>query len=145
MNDASLNDIAWKSLFDKYDILRHIEKDGSFKISAAQIKEFREPRLMAKFDHMANLPKLFSDNKLAILPLTRGDYVISHFAAYHKFETADSSAVTKVSLPAHIQSLDGNDIKSEAIALNCAVASGIVADFTGESDIFATVSGRMGS
>lgn len=46
-----LNDAAWESLFDKYHILAEIERNGQFVISANQIKEFREPRLMTKFDH----------------------------------------------------------------------------------------------
>lgn len=86
----SLNDKAWEELFEKYDILNQIDMSGSFQISADQIKEFREPRLMVKFDHTINLPKLFSDNELSILPVTRGDYVISHFEAYHKFENTDT-------------------------------------------------------
>ena len=140
----SLNDIAWESLFRKYDILGHIERAGQFQISAKQIKEVREPRLMAKFDHTINLPQIFADNKLCILPITRGDYIISHFDAYHKFEP-DNSQITKVSLPTYIQSLDSNNISSEAIALNCAVATGIIADFLGDEEIVSTVSGRMGS
>lgn len=140
----SLNDKAWEALFNKYDILNQIDMRGSFQISAAQIKEFREPRLMAKFDHTINLPKLFADNGLSILPITRGDYVISHFDAYHKFENTDA-VVTKVSLPAHIQSLDYNNITSEAVALNCAIATGIIEDFTEDEQIIPTVSGRMSS
>ena len=69
----SLNDIAWESLFRKYDILGHIERAGQFQISAKQIKEVREPRIMAKFDHTINRPQIFADNKLCILPITRGD------------------------------------------------------------------------
>ena len=147
MSNASLNDNAWEQLFKKYDILHRIENDGFFNISANQIREFREPRLMAKFDHTINLPNLFSENKLAILPITRGDYVISHFDAYHRFEVDNSpnKTIKKVSLPSHIQSLDSGNIPSEAIALNCAVASGIVTEFMDDSDIVATVSGRMGS
>lgn len=140
----SLNDTAWEELFDKYDILKQIEETGSFQISAKQIKEVREPRLMVKFDHTINLPQLFADNDLSILPITRGDYVISHFDAYHKFE-ADTAPITKVSIPTYIQSLDSSNVPSEAIALNCAVAAGIVADFLGDEEIVATVSGRMGS
>ncbi|MDR2656153.1 MAG: transcriptional regulator [Oscillospiraceae bacterium] len=140
----SLNDTAWELLFEKYDILACIDAQGRFEISVAQIKEFREPRLMAKFDHTINLPKIFVDNRLAILPITRGDYVISHFDAYHKFE-ADNEPITRVSLPTYIQSLDSTNIPSEAIALNCAVAAGIVADFLQDEDIVSTVSGRMGS
>lgn len=140
----SLNDQAWGQLFDKYDILNQIDMKGSFQISASRIKEYREPRLMAKFDHTINLPKIFADNGLAILPITRGDYLISHFAAYHKFENSDTT-VTQVSLPSYIQSLDFTNITSEAIALNCAIASGIIEDFTGDEQITPTVSGRMSS
>jgi hypothetical protein len=99
---------------------------------------------MAKFDHSISLPKVFSDNQLAILPITRGDYVISHFVAYHKFEAGDAP-VTRVSLPTYIQSLDSTNISSETIALNCAVAAGIVAEFLQDESLVSTVSGRMGS
>lgn len=140
----SLNDKAWEELFEKYDILGSIGRTGQFQISAKQIKEVREPRLMAKFDHTINLPQIFADNGLSILPITRGDYIISHFDAYHKFEP-DNTPITRVSLPAYIQSLDSSNVPSEAIALNCAVAAGIVSDFLGDEEIVSTVSGRMGS
>ncbi|MCD7847771.1 MAG: transcriptional regulator [Oscillospiraceae bacterium] len=141
---STVNDFAWRRLFEKYDILHHVDVEGSFRISADQIREFREPRLMVKFDHSINLPKLFAENNLAILPITRGDYVISHFDAYHSFEETNEQVI-RVQMPSYIQSLDSSNIPSEAIALNCAVASGIIADFMEDSDILATVSGRMGS
>ena len=140
----SQNDRAWNILFEKYDIIGHIEQDGQFKISAEQIKEYREPRLMAKFDHTINLPRIFKKNKLAILPLTRGEYVISHFDAYHKFEPI-SNEITSISLPYYIQSLSIDSITSEAIALNCAYVSGIIANFLEDEQLVPTVSGRMGS
>lgn len=46
-----VNDNAWESLFEKYHIVEEISRNGAFGISASQIKEFREPRLMTKFDH----------------------------------------------------------------------------------------------
>lgn len=144
LEHESRNDAAWHLLFEKYDILRHIEQDGSFQISAMQIKEYREPRFMAKFDHTINLPKLFKQNKLSILPITRGDYIISHFDAYHKFEPV-SNEVTRISLPFYIQSLNVDYITSESIALNCAYVSGILADFLEDEQLVPTVCGRMGS
>lgn len=72
------NDIAWEQLFDKYDILSHIEREIAVEITASQINEFREARLMTKFDHKRNLPKLFSKNHLSILPISRGSYLISN-------------------------------------------------------------------
>lgn len=138
------NDVAWEALFDKYDILNQVDSNGQFIISASQIKEYREPRLMAKFDHGINLPHIFADNNLAILPISRGDYVISNFKAYQPFESLDTT-ITRASLPAHIQSLEPNSVPSEAIAINCALASGMLADFLGEEKLYSTVSGRMGS
>lgn len=92
-------DTAWETLFEKHNILRGVEEHGFFEISARQIKESdKEPRLMAKFDHSINLPEIFSANDLAILPITRGNYVIAHFKAYHKFEEVDVP-VERMSLP----------------------------------------------
>lgn len=136
--------MAWETLFEKYDILNRIDEKGTFAISADQIREFREPRLMAKFDHKINLPRIFAANGLSILPVSRGDYVISHFQAYHTFESSEKKA-EKASLPSHLKSLNPNHIPSEAIALNCALASGILADFLEEPSLYSTVSGRMGS
>jgi len=148
MSSSSKNqtNTKWKQLFTKYKVLDQIKAHGRFGISATQIKNCtgREPRLMVKFDHTINLPQIFSDNNLSILPVTRGDYIIANFDAYHKFES-DDTPITRASLPTYIQSLDSNNISSEIIALNCAVASGIVKDFLQDEGIVSTVSGRMGS
>lgn len=141
---TTLNDKAWEQLFEKYNILESIEKYGHFEISSKAINEVREARLMAKFDHTINLPRIFTEHKLSILPITRGDYVIAKFDAYHKFEES-SSEITNYSIPNYIQSLDSNNIPSETIALNCAVAAGIIEDFLEDDKLISTVSGRMGS
>lgn len=140
----SQNDLAWESLFKEYEILSRINAAGEYIISASQIKKYREPRLMAKFDHSINLPRIFAENNLTILPISRGDYVISHFSAYQPFDVLDGS-VAKASLPKNLQSLDPNNISSETIAINCALASGILSDFLNEDLLFPTVAGRMGS
>lgn len=143
-SEPSLNDKAWEILFEKYNILENIEKYGHFEISSKAINEVREARLMAKFDHTINLPKIFVKHKLSILPITRGDYVIAKFNAYHKFEES-TSEITNYSIPNYIQSLDSSNIPSETIALNCAVAAGIIEDFLEDDKLISTVSGRMGS
>jgi len=75
----SKNDIAWEELFEKHGIINEIMNNGYFEITSKQINKFREARLMTKFDHKSNLPQLFERNKLSILPITRGSYVISQF------------------------------------------------------------------
>lgn len=139
-----LNDAAWENLFDKYHILDEIAQNGKFVISASQIKEFREPRLMTKFDHKINLPGIFASNNLSILPITRGEYIISSFSAYEEFSES-SPAVQRISIPPHIQSLSPQFLVSETIALNCASACGILNDFLEDDGLIPTVSGRMSS
>ena len=138
------NDDAWAQLFDRYSILDEVRANSCFFISADQIRQYREPRLMTKFDHIVNLPAVFSENGLAILPISRGDYIISSFDAYHCFEEpAENTA--RVHLPAHLQSLSSQYLTSESIALNAAHACGVLADFLGEEGLVPTASGRMGS
>ena len=52
----SRNDEAWEKIFARWDALEQIRENGVFRVSADQIREYREPRLMAKFDHRVNLP-----------------------------------------------------------------------------------------
>ena len=140
------NDIAWNKIFNELNISQVVSEQGLAVITARQIKDIsgREPRLMAKFDHSENLPKVFRDNELAILPISRGSYVISNFNVYHQFEV-DDAPIERLSLPSHLQSLNADNIFSETVALNSAFASGMLKDFLNEDELFSTVSGRMKS
>lgn len=143
--ELTKNDVAWEKLFDRYRILEQVKTKGLCEITATQINEYREARLMTKFDHRINLPKLFKENGLAILPISRGSYAISHFDAYRGFEVSSSFEIVSASLPEHISSVTVDDITSEALALNCAYVSGIIADFLEDEELLPTVSGRMSS
>ncbi len=143
-SDYSKNDRAWEQLFDKYRILENIERKGAFEIKSTQINEFREARLMTKFDQSINLPKIFSDHNLTILPVTRGSYIISSFAAYKNFEQL-SDEITVAAFPDYLESIDYENITSEAIVVNCIYASHILAHFLEDEDLIPTVNGRMSS
>ncbi|THD30336.1 hypothetical protein [uncultured Flavobacterium sp.] len=140
----SKNDLAWEKIFEKHKILEKILKDGHIEITATKINEFREARLMTKFDHKSQLPKLFADNKLSILPTSRGGYVIGEFETFCDFNT-DDIEVSPIEFPTFLESLDYRDITSEATAINCAFVSNILHDFTNEKNLLPTVSGRMSS
>lgn len=142
--NKSKNDIAWEKLFKKYNIISEIKKNGKFEISSKEINEEREARLMTKFDHKVNLPRIFSENKLSILPITRGNYIISKFEAYSRFKNV-SSEIVKVQFPEYITSIDYKNITSEAMAINCAYVAGIIQDFVEDEELLPTVSGRMSS
>jgi len=143
MSDSK-NESAWLEIFERYNIVQQVNRNGLFVITANQIKEFREPRLMTKFDFKKTLPLIFKSNKLAILPITRGRYTIGKFKAYHDFEDEETEIIGW-RYPDNIQSIDFENITSEATAINAAFASGILHDFLEEEVLYPTVNGRMSS
>jgi hypothetical protein len=142
--NKSKNDSAWEQIFDKYQIINSLRVSEYFLISANDINKFREARLMTKFDHKSQLPKLFADNKLSILPVSRGSYVIGEFESFYDF-TEDNIEIKKIHFPHFLESLNYQDITSEATVINCAFIAEIIQDFTGEYSLYPTVSGRMSS
>ncbi|MGI6538401.1 MAG: type II restriction enzyme [Caldicoprobacterales bacterium] len=136
------NDIAWKKLFEKYDILDEISNNGYYEISADQIKEFREPRLMTKFDQKSNLPLLFKENELVILPITRGKYIIGPFKAYESVRYIDTRKIS-FNIPDYIETLDPQQIYSEANAINTVYIGGVIHQILEEEKVYQTISGRM--
>ena len=139
-------EVSWGKLFDKYDIVERVRKEGGFRITAEQIKEFREPRLMAKFDHKKNLPSAFYAHGLGILPVSRGDYIIGPFKLFAAHPDPDEvNLAIKASLPGTVESVTPDSISSESVALNCAWDSNMLHGFLGEEILYPTLSGRMGS
>ena len=144
-NWISKNNKVWNFLFEKYNIVDEVNKNGIFEIAADQIKEAgREPRLMTKFDSSENLPKIFTDNKLAILPIRRGSYIIGRFENYQDVELNNKIDVVTKYLPDYITTIDYSNITSEAVSLNSAYVSGMIEDIVGEP-VIPTIQGRMGT
>ena len=140
---------AWQVLIDKYDILTEISNNGFFKISASQIKEVKEPRLMAKWDSSEQLPSSLKNNKINILPDSRSSYILSDFLLYQELPKVVEHVknMAKVELP-DLQTIDVDNITSEANAINVLQISGILEDFL-ELDLddvlYGTFNGRMSS
>lgn len=140
-------DDGWKQLFEKYNIAEAIHKEGLFVISADQIREVREPRLMTKFDTKESLPSVFEKGKIGILPVTRGSYVLGYFNLFEEFPESvpEAKKIIKAGIPDFLETIDIHNITSESNAINVMHVSGILQHFLGEDDVFSTVSGRMGS
>lgn len=152
----------WEALFEKYHIREQAEEKGLFYITADQIREFKEPRLMTKFDTRESVPGVFG--KLGILPVTRGKYVIGDFRLYQDFPEEGDTAVRgsggsgrgrrggeairrvdRARLPGYLETIDIRDVRSEAAAIKLMGLAGILEDFLGEERMLETVSGRMAS
>ena len=137
-------DSAWEILFDRHKIIQKVEQNGFFEIQAKEIKKVREPRLMAKFDHYSHLPKLFKDNGLSILPISRSSYVIGDFDVYEKVTYNQKLKPIQVDFPSDLTTIDPTNLYSESSALHCAHVTGMMENVIGEQS-FQTISGRMSS
>lgn len=140
--EQTKNDKAWELLFQEYKIIEEVSNKGFFEIESSQINKYRESRLMAKFDHHINLPKIFRENQLSILPISRSKYVIGNFDTH--FEVTENSDIEVIffDFSDEIESIDYTNLYSESSALNCAFIAGIIDDLIGEK-VCHTLSGRM--
>lgn len=137
------NDKARELLFEKYDILNKVETNWIYEISARDITPIREARLMTKFDHIWDLPKIFSDNDLSILPINRGTYVIWHFKTHTEISYSDVH-IQSIEPRTDLESIDKNNLFSESIAINYALATWMLKDLI-EEQCEPTISWRMSS
>ena len=137
---------AWNILLNKYNIVQEVEQNGIFYITSSQINDYKEARLMAKWDTSESLPPSLKSNKLNILPDSRSSYVIGDFILYEEIPelTERVEQMTQVQLGEY-ETIDVNNITSEANAINVLVLSGILDDFLETSDTAATFNGRMGT
>ncbi|MDE6507421.1 MAG: transcriptional regulator [Alistipes sp.] len=142
--NKSKNDKAWALVFEHHHILERLANNERITISSGEINNFREARLMTKFDHRSQLPQLFIEHNLSILPTSRGTYEIGPFETFCDFDK-DEIDVTPIEFPVFLESIDYRDITNESMAINCAFASKILHDFTKEEHLYPTVCGRMGS
>lgn len=145
MAKISAND-AWKELFNKYDIEKEVNDNGFYNITAEQIKEFKEPRLMAKWDSSESLTGILKSKKINILPTSRSSYILSDFKLYEDLPkyVEDVTKMQKVEIR-DLESIDIENITSEANAINVLMLSPILEDFLRDGENFATFNGRMGT
>ena len=134
----------WEDIFADKSIIKEIEKCGFYIISAHEIKKYKEPRLMAKFDFSKQLPKIFKDNHLGILPIKNGEYIIGRFNLFQNISKTKYEEIKPLNkeLPNFIQTIDPDNIYSESNALNVALLSGMIDEVVGEK-VLETIQGKM--
>lgn len=143
------NEVSWQSIFLDKNYLEKLKKVDFFKITAKEINKFREARLMTKFDSHEVLPETFKKNNLAILPISRGTYVVGPFKAYADIPSLsgkDTTVQKSIAYgPGNLETIDFETITSEAVAINAAYLSQVLHDFVGATDLYLTTNGRLGS
>ncbi|MGQ4544689.1 type II restriction enzyme [Dermabacteraceae bacterium P13088] len=148
MGDKSIGktDQAWIDILKKYPIEEKTKKGEFYFLKSSEINEFRESRLMTKFDTSESVSKPLKDLGLNVLPVSRKMYVLGKFNLYQPFPDVSGLKPTQISLPKY-ETLQVENLTSESNAINALLASRTLEDFLGEqeTDLVQTFNGRMGS
>lgn len=150
------NNKAWKSVFEKLNLLEKINNNGFVYITADELKKYsdnhREPRLMAKQDTLSSRPTIFKKHDLSIFPVANGRYIIfkdDDQQSYYSYASSlDNILITEYIPKADIQNfktLQLNAISSESQAIDYAYLISLIKTFTNESELFLTIRGRLRS
>jgi len=145
-------DIAWKAIFEKFDISKKLKIDGRASISAEQIKEVtkdlgigkQEPRLLTKYDARDERAKILKLHNCTILAEKNGHYLILEGDGYHDVEEVNDVQFFKSKNIGHLQSLP-SICTSESQVIDTAKASGLLRQFFGEDELVLTIRGRLRS
>ena len=97
------------------------------------------------YTHLS-LPDVLRKHKINILPDSRTSYVLGDFLLYQKLPELSEhvTQMTHIEMPDY-ESIDVDNINSEANAIHGLMLSGILDDFLGEGRNDATFNGRMGT
>lgn len=135
----------WNALDEQYRIVETAAKENYCFISYDDIHDAGdyEPRLITHFNERRQMPQLFTDNGLSILPKGKG-YVIGSFDPFVDIDDdRDTMEVHRYSIPPGIESF--NHVTNEQMGIHRAEACGIIKDFIGEEGLTPTVCGRHGA
>ena len=118
----------WDDIFDKLQILPHLNNNPYFDITAEEIKTIssQEPRLMTKIDFREDLPTIMKNNRLSILAIKNGVYRIAQNDPFIDISDTIHSPIHIIKPPENILTIDPFNIKSESAALDIASVSGML-------------------
>jgi hypothetical protein len=116
----------WSDVINKLNI--DISRPINY-ITAGQIKEIsnEEPRLMAKMDRLEDCPKVFRDNNLFLLPVSRREYAIVKGLGYHQLESMTEEPIIHYAQIPFPESFA--NFESEQVYLNYAYSTGLIERF----------------
>jgi len=135
---------SWENIFEAYNILEGIAKDGYVTISADAIKavDGKEPRNLTKIDFREKLPHIMQEHGLSILAIKNGLYKIAKNDPFLSVKEEITTDIRELDAPKGIVTIDPFTIKSESGALDIAAVSGMLKEvFKEETEL--TVRGRL--
>lgn len=148
------NDMHWQQYFDSTKCLDYINQNNFYEVDAVDLKRItgREPRLLAKIDTFAQLPNIFRENNVSILPIRNGKYLLfkdDNFRSFYSFQTEDlllpiETYNSNIDLTT-FSTFPGYINFTESQSLDFGLLSSLFKTYISGEDLFLTIRGRRGS
>ncbi|MEP6576013.1 MAG: hypothetical protein ABJB85_06270 [Nitrososphaerota archaeon] len=130
----------WSDIIRYLHLIIHITRPISY-VTAKQIKQItHKPRIMAKMDRVENLPQLFRQSGLFLIPVSRSKYAIVKGVGHHmpeQFEMKPEIYNTSKAFPSSAIGIEG-----ESIFLDYANSCGLLEKLCGTTNLIPSVRGR---
>lgn len=121
---------VWELIVRQLGLDDKIAHDGVTEITAAQLRKFGEPRLLAKMDSFAEIPPPLRQRGWSLLAVANDRYLIGELGVHFKLpENTEESESFSWSNP--FDTLDPFAVSGESEACLLALHSGIISDFLG--------------
>lgn len=138
------NDLAWEGLFEAHRIQERLDTEAYVTLSANDLRQFREPRLMVKIDQSQNRPEIFRKLGLNVIALSDRTFAIGDFDLFFELPELSLKDLQILPPPNRFETLQTRDLKSETAVLHAAYLSGMVSSVFGK-EMLQTVSGKTSS
>ncbi|MCT4404608.1 hypothetical protein EFT43_06800 [Leuconostoc falkenbergense] len=150
MVNGAKNRVWEEVLSNRSDAIQSLNHQGFFEITSQEVnrisKKISGPdfRNLSKFDKREDLPDVFVENELNILPISRKKYLVGHFDEYANLSSAEATSVEKYQVP-NLASLLGNSATwNENSWISAGLAANVFDQAFEDSDFIRTITGRMG-
>lgn len=147
-NRGRMVDKHWNQIFSDYSVLDYVDRYGVFKITASEINRYHSTHLMTTFNYTTNLPDVFYDNELAILPTKEEEYAIGRFHAYQKLMTTDKTILRNrktITYPSWVGTAHPQMTATDHDIVQSVQISGMLKDLFQEERMVQTISGKVPS
>lgn len=140
--------IAWKKIFDKYDIFKRLKKSKlPVYLTFADMKKTtnRPTRLLNNaFTDRENAPRFMIDGGVSPIAVSRTTNAIGFFDNYIEL-SYDGFKPKNVVIPSWVKSLKTSSITTEGALIGCINVCGILKDICGDIVIHQTLFGKQGA
>ena len=134
---------AWVALNEEHKLLDQVLQQGVATLTAKQIGDHYETRFVTKIGERSELPPFLADNDLAILPLSRSNFIVGHFHAFHDLPNFDDELAKPIGGSSLVSLQMRPD--SETASILAALDTNMFDEFLGEHPAKLGIMGRMGT